>query len=193
MLDREQLKQKVCETIDQRRERIVGLGESIMDEPELGFKEERTGRKIAAVFAEAGLPCQSGLALTGVKAVLEGGAYSSFGVVTAYYAGAMLPTLYEIPNYKYDGYRVNTNLPPCGAMRGHGCPHPRFAFESLLSMIAEDLGLDPIEVRLRNAMQPESRTCNDLDIHSCEFEACLRSVRERSGWNEKKGNRTRRS
>jgi 4-hydroxybenzoyl-CoA reductase subunit alpha len=121
------------------------------------------------------------------KAVLEGGAYSSFGVVTAYYAGAMLPTLYKIPNYKYDGYRVNTNLPPCGAMRGHGCPHPRFAFESLLSMIADDLGLDPIDVRLKNAMEPETRTCNDLDIHSCEFEACLRSVRERSGWDVRKG------
>ncbi len=120
-------------------------------------------------------------------AVLEGGAYSSFGVVTAYYAGSMLPTLYKIPNYKYDGYRVNTNLPPCGAMRGHGCPHPRFAFESLLTMIAEDLGLDPIDVRLKNAMEPETRTCNDLEIHSCELKACLEKVRERSGWDDKKG------
>jgi 4-hydroxybenzoyl-CoA reductase subunit alpha len=121
------------------------------------------------------------------KAVLEGGAYSSFGVVTAYYAGSMIPTLYKIPNYKYDGYRVNTNLPPCGAMRGHGCPHPRFAFESLLSMIADDMGIDPIDIRLKNAMEPETRTCNDLDIHSCEFAACLETVREKSGWDEKKG------
>jgi 4-hydroxybenzoyl-CoA reductase subunit alpha len=128
-------------------------------------------------------------AITAVQqtAVLEGGAYSSFGVVTAYYAGAMLPTLYKIPNYKYDGYRVNTNLPPCGAMRGHGCPHPRFAFESLLTMIAEELGLDPIDVRLKNAMQPETRTCNDLEIHSCELQACLETVREKSGWDDKKG------
>ncbi|NIM50793.1 MAG: molybdopterin-dependent oxidoreductase [Gemmatimonadales bacterium] len=121
------------------------------------------------------------------KAVLEGGAYSSFGVVTVYYAGSMIPTLYKIPNYKYDGYRVNTNLPPCGAMRGHGCPHPRFAFESLLSMIAEDIGMDPIDIRLKNAMEPETRTCNDLDIHSCEFKACLEQVREASGWDKKKG------
>jgi 4-hydroxybenzoyl-CoA reductase subunit alpha len=121
------------------------------------------------------------------KAVLEGGAYSSFGVVTAYYAGSMIPTLYKIPNYKYDGYRVNTNLPPCGAMRGHGCPHPRFAFESLLSMIAEDMGMDPIDIRLKNAMEPETRTCNDLDIHSCEFAACLKTVREKSDWDKKKG------
>ncbi len=54
------------------------------------------------------------------KAVLEGGAYSSFGIVSTYYAGSMLTTLYKFPNYKYDGYRVNTNLPPCGAFRGHG-------------------------------------------------------------------------
>ncbi|MFQ5751302.1 MAG: molybdopterin cofactor-binding domain-containing protein, partial [bacterium] len=121
------------------------------------------------------------------KAVLEGGAYSSFGIISTYYAGSMLPTLYKIPNYKYDGYRVNTNLPPCGAMRGHGCPHPRFAFESLLSMIADDLGIDHIEIRMKNAMEPETHTCNDLDIHSCEFKACLEKIREKSDWNKKKG------
>jgi 4-hydroxybenzoyl-CoA reductase subunit alpha len=121
------------------------------------------------------------------KAILEGGAYSSFGIVSTYYAGSMLPTLYKIPNYKYDGYRVNTNLPPCGAMRGHGTPHPRFAFESLLSMIADDIGMDHIDIRLKNAMEPETRTCNDLDIHSCELKACLETVRRKSGWDKKKG------
>jgi 4-hydroxybenzoyl-CoA reductase subunit alpha len=121
------------------------------------------------------------------EAVLEGGAYSSFGVVAVYYAGAMIPTLYKLPSFKYDGYRVYTNLPACGAMRGHGCPHPRFAFEGLLDMIAADLGIDPIDMRMKNAMQPDSRTVNDLDVGSCEFEACLRAVRERSGWDEKHG------
>ncbi len=121
------------------------------------------------------------------KAVLEGGAYSSFGIVSTYYAGSMLPTLYKFDNYKYDGYRVNTNLPPSGAFRGHGCPHPRFAFESLLTMIADDIGMDHIDIRLKNAMEPEYHTCNDLDIHSCEFTACLDRVREKSGWDSKKG------
>lgn len=121
------------------------------------------------------------------KAILEGGAYSSFGIVSTYYAGSMLPTLYKIPNYKYDGYRINTNLPPCGAMRGHGTPHPRFAFESLLSLIADDIGMDHIDIRLKNAMEPETRTCNDLDIHSCELKACLETVRRKSGWDKKKG------
>ena len=116
---------------------------------------------------------------------LDGGAYSSFGVVTAYYAGSMIPTLYHIPNYKYEGFRIMTNKPACGAMRGHGTPQPRFAFESLMSMIADDLGIDPVEIRLRNAMDPDTRTCNDLDVRSCEFKATIKEVRKKSGWNQK--------
>ena len=118
---------------------------------------------------------------------LDGGAYTSFGVITAYYAGSMIPTLYNIPNYKYDGYRVYTNLPASGAMRGHGVPAPRFAFESLMDMAAERLGLDPLEMRLTNAMQPETMTCNFLDIRSCEFEATLKQAREATNWHQKKG------
>jgi 4-hydroxybenzoyl-CoA reductase alpha subunit len=121
------------------------------------------------------------------RSVLDGGAYTSYGVVTAYYAGSMLPTLYKIPHYKYDGLRVYTNLPASGAFRGHGVPQPRFAFESLLDMLAEDLGLDPFEIRLRNAMTPGTRTCNALDVSSCELVATMTSARARSGWNSKKG------
>ncbi|MEE9295648.1 MAG: molybdopterin cofactor-binding domain-containing protein [Phycisphaerae bacterium] len=118
---------------------------------------------------------------------LDGGAYTSFGVATAYYAGSVIPTLYYIPNYKYDGYRVMTNKPACGAMRGHGVPQPRFAFECLLNMIADDLGIDPIEIRRRNAIGPNTRTVNDMEIGSCEFRATLEAVCEKSAWDEKYG------
>jgi 4-hydroxybenzoyl-CoA reductase subunit alpha len=121
------------------------------------------------------------------RILLDGGAYTSYGVITAYYAGSMIPTLYKIPNYRYDGYRMYTNLPACGAMRGHGVPQPRFAFESLLDQIAEELEIDPFEIRMRNAMDPDTRTCNALDISSCEFKATLDGAREASGWKEKKG------
>jgi len=118
---------------------------------------------------------------------LDGGAYSSYGVITTYYAGSMIPTLYDIPNYKYEGYRIMTNKPACGAMRGHGAPQPRFAFESLLTMIADDLEIDPITLRLRNALGPDTRTVNELDIQSCEFIQTLESVRDKSGWERKYG------
>jgi 4-hydroxybenzoyl-CoA reductase subunit alpha len=127
--------------------------------------------------------------ITGVKSdiLLDGGAYTSFGVITAYYAGSMVPTLYKIENYRYNGIRVYTNLPASGAFRGHGVPHPRFAFESLLDMIAEDVGIDPIEIRKRNAMEPNYRTVNALDISSCEFMATLEAAEKKSGWGERKG------
>jgi 4-hydroxybenzoyl-CoA reductase subunit alpha len=127
--------------------------------------------------------------LTAVESriLLDGGAYSSYGVITAYYAGSMIPTLYNIPNYRYEGFRVMTNKPACGAMRGHGAPQPRFAFESLLSMIADDLGIDPIKIRLLNAVGPNTRTCNDLNIQSCEFKQTLKEVEKKSGWKQKYG------
>ncbi|MFH1571860.1 MAG: amidohydrolase [Gemmatimonadota bacterium] len=71
-MDREQLKAAVCQAIEARRERIIGLGEAIMSEPELGFKEVKTAARARAAFEEAGLPCTDGLALTGVRAVLCG-------------------------------------------------------------------------------------------------------------------------
>ncbi len=145
------------------------------------------GRHKQIVDLKIGLKKDGSITALQQRSVLDGGAYSSYGVVAVYYSGAMMPTLYKLPSYRYDGFRVNTNLPACGAMRGHGCPHPRFAFESLLSDMAAELGLDPIDVRLKNAMDPESRTVNSLDVGSCEFKACLEVVREKSGWKEKKG------
>jgi 4-hydroxybenzoyl-CoA reductase subunit alpha len=119
--------------------------------------------------------------------VLDGGAYSSFGVITTYYAGSMIHTLYKIPNYKFLGRRVVTNKPACGAMRGHGTPQPRFAVECLINMMCDEYGLDPVEVRRINGMDPDYRTVTDLDISSCEFKQCLEKVTEASGFLEKRG------
>lgn len=71
-MDKESLKNKVCAMIDESREQIVGVGEAIMDEPELGFKEDKTATRVRSFFDEIGLEYRDGLALTGVKAVLRG-------------------------------------------------------------------------------------------------------------------------
>jgi amidohydrolase len=73
MSDIQQLKQSVCDAVDRHRDRVVEVGESIMDEPELGFKEVKTAARVQDIFAEASLPTEHGLALTGVRAVLRGG------------------------------------------------------------------------------------------------------------------------
>ena len=74
--------------------------------------------------------------------VMDGGAYTSLGIASAYYAGALLTLTYDFDNYKFDMLRVYTNLPACGAQRGHGAPQPKYAFECHLDNIARDLGID---------------------------------------------------
>ena len=59
---------------------------------------------------------------------------------------------YAIPNIKSDGFAVFTNTVPCGAMRGYGVPQASFALESLMDELTDRLGLDPIELRMRNAL-----------------------------------------
>jgi 4-hydroxybenzoyl-CoA reductase subunit alpha len=127
--------------------------------------------------------------ITAVKArvVQDGGAYCSYGVVTILYSGALLGALYDIPNIQYDGYRVLTNKPACGAMRGHGTVNVRFAFESQLDEIAAKLKLDSAEIRRRNLLQPPCVTVNGLRVQSYGLPECIEKVVDRSGWRDRRG------
>lgn len=117
----------------------------------------------------------------------RGGAYAGYGTVTILYSGSMIFALYDIRNARYNGYRVLTNTPPCGAFRGHGTVNVRFAFESLLDEMARELGLDPIAVRRRNLLKPPTFTVNDLMVNSYGLPECLDIVEKASGWKERKG------
>ena len=127
--------------------------------------------------------------ITAVKArvVQDGGAYCSYGVVTILYSGALLGALYDIPNIQYDGYRVLTNKPACGAMRGHGTVNVRFAFESQLDEISAKIGMDPAEIRQRNLLQPPCVTVNGLRVQSYGLPECIEEVVTRSNWKQRKG------
>ncbi|MDR3569583.1 MAG: molybdopterin-dependent oxidoreductase [Syntrophobacteraceae bacterium] len=121
------------------------------------------------------------------ESLLDGGSYGSYGVVTLYYSGQLLTGPYVIPAYSFKATRVNTNKPPCGAQRGHGAVQPRFAFEVHLDRIASDLGIDPLDIRLKNAMESDTRTVNELRITSCGFRECLERSAEKSSWKERRG------
>lgn len=118
---------------------------------------------------------------------LEGGAYSSFGIATVYYAGSLLGGPYRLPNMKYDGYRIYTNRPACGAQRGHGGVAARAAWEQQLDRIAEELDMDPVDFRLKNIMQTGDVTCNELNMSSLGMKECIEAVRDDARWNDKKG------
>ncbi len=118
---------------------------------------------------------------------LDGGAYTSFGIATVYYSGSLLGGPYKLPNMKYDGYRIYTNKPACGAQRGHGGVIARACWEQQLDMIAEELGMDPIELRLKNMMVTGDITCNDFNMSSLGMKECIEAVKDGSEWNKKKG------
>ena len=145
------------------------------------------GRPRTIIDLKTGVQRDGRLMAVEARIVQDGGAYCGYGPVTILYSGQLLNAMYAIPNVKFDGYRVLTNKPACGAMRGHGTVNARFAFEAQLDRIAAVLGVDPAEIRRRNFLKPPCTTINGLRVLSYGYPECLERVVERSGWREKRG------
>lgn len=145
------------------------------------------GRPETEVTLRLGLTREGRITAVDCQVVMAGGGYAGYGLVTILYAGALLHGIYDTPNVKYDGYRIYTNRPPCGAMRGHGTVDVRHAFECLLDRMARALGLDPFAVRRANLLGAPTRTANDLMVNSYGLGECLDRVEAASGWHERRG------
>ena len=145
------------------------------------------GRPRTIVDLKTGVDKEGHIIAVKARVVQDGGGYCSYGVVTILYSGALLGALYDIPNIQYDGYRVLTNKPVCGAMRGHGTVNVRFAFESQLDELALKLKMDPAEIRRRNLLKPPCITVNGLRVQSYGLPECIDKVVDRSKWAERKG------
>ncbi|MGH9729800.1 MAG: 4-hydroxybenzoyl-CoA reductase subunit alpha [Candidatus Acidiferrales bacterium] len=145
------------------------------------------GRPITIVYLKVGMTRAGKITAVQARVIQDGGAYCGYGPVTVLYSGALLGAIYDIANVQYDGFRVLTNKPACGAMRGHGTVNVRFAFESILDQLSHQAGLDPLEVRRRNLLKAPCITANSLRVTSYGLPECIEKVFERSGWTEKKG------
>ncbi len=147
------------------------------------------GRPRTIIDLKTGVKNDGRLVAVHARVVQDGGGYCSYGPVTILYSGALLGALYDIPNVAYDGYRVLTNKPACGAMRGHGTVNVRFAFESQLDEIAAHLGLDSADIRRKNLLKPPCITVNGLRVLSYGLPECIEKVVERSHWRARRGKR----
>jgi CO/xanthine dehydrogenase Mo-binding subunit len=114
------------------------------------------------------------LVATQVQVIADGGPVLYNSPNTMFLAGIMHTLPYKLPNFKYDAYCAYTNNPISGAMRGQGTSHTRFAAEVQIDMIAEELGIDPIEIRLRNAVKAPHETVNKINVESCGLTELLR-------------------
>jgi CO/xanthine dehydrogenase Mo-binding subunit len=117
---------------------------------------------------------------------LDGGAYNAMGPTATFLSGNFGAMLYRYPNYRYLGEHVYTNKPPASAMRGFGAPQTLFAAETQMNMAAEELGIDPIAIRLKNAMVSGDELPGVATISSCGFIESLKEVRRISGWSRKR-------
>jgi CO/xanthine dehydrogenase Mo-binding subunit len=86
------------------------------------------------------------------RILLDGGAYASSSTAVCSNAASFACGPYDVPNARIDAYVVYTDNPPCGAMRGFGAVQTCFAHEAQMDKLAAELGVDPVELRLRNAM-----------------------------------------
>ncbi|MBW2525091.1 MAG: molybdopterin-dependent oxidoreductase [Deltaproteobacteria bacterium] len=157
-------------------------------EEELAFGRRRHPMKIRSKvgFTKDGL-----LTAKEFDVLLDGGAYNAMGPTATFLCGNFGAMLYRYPAYRYLGRHVYTNKPPASAMRGFGAPQALFAAESQMNMAAEELGIDPIELRLRNAMETGDEIPDVATISSCGFKESLEKVREMSGWDERRRRRRR--
>ena len=120
-----------------------------------------------------------------IDALIDGGGFASFGHVTSYYNGVLATAPYELGSFHYTGARVWTNKPASGAMRGHGAVNTRCAVEVGLDDMSEQLGVDPIDLRLANLLPPHSRTISGFRITSNGMRQALQEVRKGSDWDNK--------
>ena len=125
-------------------------------------------RHPAEMSYEHGATSEGRLVYVKAEIYLDGGAYTSSTPAVVGNAGTMGIGPYVVPNVHVDTYGVYTNNPPCGAMRGFGSVQAAFGYEAQMDKLAAALGLDPVEVRSRNAMSQgcEAPTGQVVDSHA---------------------------
>jgi xanthine dehydrogenase D subunit len=135
-------------------------------------------RHPATMRYEHGATKDGRLVYVKAEIVLDGGAYCSTTPAVTGNAASLGAGPYRVPNIAIDAYGVYTNNPPCGAMRGFGAVQACFGYESQLDRVAAACGLDPVEVRIRNALSAGSAIATGQVIDMpAPLEDMLRRIR----------------
>ena len=119
-----------------------------------------------------------------IRLVLDGGAYCSWTGTTIGKGSILAPGPYNIENILVEAYAVYTNKTTTGAMRGFGAPQVCFAYESQMDEMAHALGIDPLEIRLRNGFSENSLSPTGQSLQSVALKESLTQAADRFGWKE---------
>mgnify|MGYP005838713071 CR=1 FL=1 len=132
------------------------------------------------IYYKSGADCEGRLCAVDVKIIGDTGAYASYGLAVVSRSAVHATGPYEVPNVHIESIFAYTNNPFSGAMRGFGTPQIALAHESQMDLIAEALGLDPLEIRKRNCLRVGSLTATaQLLQASVGIGATLEAVTDR--------------
>ena len=126
------------------------------------------------------------LAMTG-EVLADGGAYCSYGPTVIAAAIMRIFMVYKIQHFRISGYRIYTNTPISGAIRGFGGVQSGFAIESHIDLLARGIGMDPIEFRLKNITGPNMVTVNKMLLTSNGLRECIDRAATAADWKNKSG------
>lgn len=155
-------------------------------------------REATIIKYKSGATKDGGLKAIEVKIIHDTGAYANRGPFILWRATVHASGPYEVPNAKIDGFAVYTNKVYQGSYRGFGNPSVQFAAEAQMDQLAEKLGMDPVEFRLKNMLRPGKATItNQVLDHSVGIADAVAKLAEVADWKKKreaygKGGRYRR-
>jgi xanthine dehydrogenase molybdenum-binding subunit len=119
-------------------------------------------------------------------AILDNGAYTSWGATTPHIMLLGITSLYQVPAVELTARSVYTNNPYSGAFRGYGNPQGTFANEQQMDELAAEVGMDPVELRLLNCNRPDTVTPQKFRVTTCGLRECIETCRDRIGWSRDK-------
>jgi CO/xanthine dehydrogenase Mo-binding subunit len=143
-----------------------------------------TNRHPASIRVRMGARRDGALVAKLVDSSIDTGAYADCGPGVAVKIGYSAVGPYRIPNVAADSRCVYTNLPPNGAFRGYGATQAAWASERAMDMLAERLGLDPLDFRLKNVLRGGDVFCTGETVHDVHFADCLERAADAVGWRE---------
>ena len=136
----------------------------------------------ATVRIKTGVKNDGTLVARQAIAYFNTGAYSDAGPLVARNAGAAMAGPYKIPHVKIDSFSVWTNLVPAGALRGFGVPQANWAYESQMDMIAERLGMDPVDLRQKNVLRDGDLFATGEKLEDFHYEELLDRAAASVSW-----------
>lgn len=142
-------------------------------------------RHASIIHLKTGVMKDGGMIARQARMVFDTGAYAEFGPWVAFEAVKMINGPYRVPHIAVEARCVYTNKISCGCMRSHGTPEPTFACESQMDIIAAKLGIDPVEIRLKNAVSDGDVSAAGEVYSRVSLQENLRRAAVFAGWRGK--------